>query len=364
MSSAEMYVPGNALKPADLKNRYRLLERALNQGFSVGLMLILKSSQETQGESRQIQLDNLDPYVKLPQGERPAIFVHHPNKPLEGVHGLQDGNNFFANPGQSQEWVEQTIDFAAQIPQELTPKSGQTVNIHLNTLLLPHEWHADPEYWSRHFEDVTKRIHQLSEYAKARNITLAVETVPIPEFGDMPKNPANQLTTGVYWAELGNPWPLLFWRNDITQLRQAGSSLTIDLCHSFIALKTISEIARLPQDLRQQAVQTYMLYETDLDHANSLDHFAELVLTNTLSGDIWHVSDTRDIYKTPPFFEEQKNFEEGVELFAGEIPKDQLECLIQEGLKRVIKFVIEVNEQDYTNNPHTQASLNSVLQLA
>lgn len=85
------------------------------------------------------------------------------------------------------------------------------MSVHLNTLALPiPESPQSKDYWQRPFEQVLRIVSDLVSYAKACQVTLAIETVPIPEFGDHTKTHKTQLNDGVhYWSDLANPWPLL-----------------------------------------------------------------------------------------------------------------------------------------------------------
>lgn len=365
MRRAEIYLPASALSVNDLNRRQELLRPAREQGFSTGLMLIVPHPAAYQGTDRQRQFDHLDHLVKLPQSERLMVFVYHPNQPLEGARGIQDGYNFLTNPSYSQAITEQAIDFTAALPNELTPDTGRALSVHLNTLTLP-----DPkspqtaDHWQRQFENVTRIVGDLVSYAATRHITLAIETVPLPEFGDYAKTRKTQLKDGVhYWSDLANPWPLLSWRGEIEKLRRAGAALTIDFSHSFIALKTIQEVALLAPMQKRQASLLLLLQESDLAHAQDADRFAEIVLGLTQPHDIWHVNDARGVYQTPAIHGTSQQFTEGVNLLEGDIPQIQLKRLIRYGLENAIKFVVEVHETDFIQNPNTRKSLAVVLNL-
>lgn len=83
----------------------------------------------------------------------------------------------------------------------------------------------------------------------------------------------------------------------------------------------------------------------------------------TQDGDVWDVNDAVGIYKTQQLHGEQAYYREGITLFEGDIPKKHLERLIKAGLKKHIKFVIEVNETNFASSPNTKKSLDKVLQL-
>lgn len=365
---AEIYVPAVARFPNDLENRHRLLEPARERGFKTGLMLVLRDQRDLEPEAIERQLGNLEPYVGLPEAERPAVFIMHPNKPLSGPKRL----NFLDNPQYSQEYVEQSINFASRIPRELTPPSGQMVRFHLNTLVSPTSWVGDHFYWSEIFYDRVKpRIYNLSLLAHEKNLKIAVETTPIPEFGDMEKNDSTLMEDGhTYWADLGNPYPLLPWDIKVEPLG-ADVNLAIDWCHTFVALSTIYDAKRLIDSGRDglQILQRYMIHYETFGLANALsplgilEHFSRTVLDMTKPDDVWDVNDARGLYRTPELHGVQTYFEEGVTLFEGDIPTPHLQHLIREGVKRPIKFVLEINEDDFENSPNTKTSLARVLEL-
>lgn len=357
---AEIYVPSVALFPNDLETRHQLLEPAREQGFRAGLMLVIRGPQDLTPENVQKQLDNLDRYVKLGEQERPVVFLMHPNKPLSGPNRL----NFLDNPEWSQDYVEQSVELAAKLPGELTPETGRAVSFHLNTLVAPVNWVADPEYWNRAFETVESKIRAISEFASRYGVRVAIETTPITEFGDMHRSEETLMENGVFWDELGNPWPLLPWRDEIRKLREARAGLAIDWCHSWIAVNAVREVNDLAQQGKLgEALVTYMVFNSDLSNADTAtENFSNQILRITQDKDIWHATDARDKYRTPELHRERTYYEEGVALFDGEIPPKDLEKLIKAGLKMPIKFVLEIHEEDFENNPNTKRSLAKVLQ--
>lgn len=355
---AEIYLPSVAVFSRDLERRHRILEPAREQGFRAGLMLVIRGPQDLTPEAIQKQIDNLSRFTSLGKEEKPAIFVMHPNKPLTGPERL----NFLTNPDWSQDYVEQSVEFASKLPTELFPETGQTVSFHLNTLVTPMEWVANEDHWKKTFETIQRKIKDIVSFASRYDVKVAIETAPITEFGDIKRGEDTLLEHGIYWDELGNPWPLFPWREEIKKLREAGASLAIDWCHSFIAMSTVSEVKQLASRGRlAEALSTYMIFESDLAHSEDVEDFSNQLLQITVPGDIWHANDARGIYKTPSLHEQSSYFEEGVPLFEGEIPEQQLRVLIKEGLRKPIKFVLEISETDFENNPNTRRSLKRVL---
>ena len=357
---AEIYLPAVARFAGDLEKRQRALEVVRNEGYRTGLMLVVRGPQDLTPESIQKQLDNLAGYTNLDKEGRPVVFVMHPNKPVTG----EDRLNFVNNPKRSQDYVEQSIELASKLPAELTPATGKAVTFHLNGLVTPAEWLADPEAWQKTSERMYAQIKDIAGFAARHNVKIAVETVPVPEFGDMKRSDDTRLEgTELYWDQLGNPWNLLPWREEITKLREAGAGLSIDWCHSWVAMNTVDEVKRLAgQGMLSEALATYMIFESDLAHAGKKENFSDELVKITQDGDIWHANDARGIYRTPHLHGQYTNFEEGVPLYCGDIPDDQLDRLIRHGLQKPIKFVVEVHEDDFDNNPNSKASLEQILQ--
>lgn len=356
---AEIYLPTNALFLNDVKSRYEMLRPVVGKGFTTGLMLILGSKSLSQ-ESIKRQLDNLEVISNQYPDDLPGIFLMHPNKPIDGPNRL----NFLDNPEWSQDYVKSTIDFASQIPTSLTPKSGQMVSFHLNTLVDPASYEAVSRDRQNLFERVLSNIRKLAIYAKQKNVTLAVETTPIPEFGDITKGVDNFIVaSSCYWSDLKNPWPLFFWRDEIKRLRETGCNITIDLCHSFISMKTLEQLKQLPKDKKETALFEYGILESDLDAFSGLDQFVPLVLANTAANDSWHVSDAAGMYRTKNLFGADYVFKEGVSLLSGEIPEHDLTALFNKGIDKPIKMVFEVNETDFVNSPNTRKSLEVFMDL-
>lgn len=235
---AEIYLPSVALFPDDLRSRVEMLKPAREAGFKTGLMLLIRGPQDLETEAVEKQLANLN---QLTSREEPYIFVMHSNMPLSGPKRF----NFLNNPDWSEEYVRKSIDFQASIPERFIPPSGRMVTFHLNTLVRPKDWVNDYHYWEVIFVKVLLRIKRLIEYASTKKTALALETTPIPEFGDIPRDRKHQLANGTYWSDLGNPWPLFPWNSEISKLREIGLHMKIDFSHSFIGMNSLREVARL-----------------------------------------------------------------------------------------------------------------------
>ena len=83
---AGIYVSSVAMFPDDLSSRDVILNPVREANIEAGLMLVvLKPDHVLNSTNVQKQLDNLDPFVKKSDGERPAVFVMHSWKPLTGT---------------------------------------------------------------------------------------------------------------------------------------------------------------------------------------------------------------------------------------------------------------------------------------
>lgn len=358
---AEIYLPVVTGSSQELFGRDRMLSTFREKGHIGGFMLVPRGEKYLAYNGRREQLDALDPFVGRSFLERPRVFIHHSNKPLG-----ERGYNLLTNPEWSRDYVASSIELAAMIPKELVPESGRAVNIHLNTLVAPDRWVTSDSYWKKEFERVVGTIKELTAFASERNVTLAIETTPVPEFGDIPRIPDNRTAEDVYWADLGNPWALLLWRPEgIVKLRGVGCNLAIDFCHSYLALDTARFAEALIKNGEdpEKILRTFKLTRADVSSVPSRRQFREHVVRNTQKGDIWHVNDAKGSYSVPPYSRGYQYFEEGVVPFEGDIPKDVLRQLIQEGLRQPIKFVIEVLEKDYSRSPNTRRALEKILQL-
>ena len=174
-------------------------------------------------------------------------------------------------------------------------------------------------------------LTEAASYAKAKRVRLLIETVPVPEFGDVsPQAKASNL------RDLRNPWYLAGdW--GFEQIKQTGIGICVDLCHT----KTIYDAATIgdPEGL---------LYKEDvrlLSKRSLKDDIAALQMT-----DLCHLNDGRG-----RFTNAGESFEEGVVLGDGEI--HDLKQIMTDLKQKKIPVVLEINESDYENRPNLLKSL-------
>lgn len=354
---AEIYLPAVGKSDRDLRNRYELL-KSFHKDIRIGLMLALFSLQDLDEQVIEHTLRNLELLKSTTKHCDMKIIMMHPNKPLIGDRRL----NFLDNPDWSKEYVKKSIDFCDLIQKEINPNWGELLTFHLNTVIAPALWKNDKHYWDQRFLGVYKHLLQLINYANFKKVRLAIETTPIPEFGDVIKSDASHLGDyNCYWSDLGNPWPLFFWRDEISQIREVGYSIVIDWSHSYIALSTLKKINKLPD--REKIFKRYMIYEEDLKFADSIKSFSRLINDNTKDGDIWHVSNAKGMHKYKNIFGAEELFYEGVSFDKGEISDEEINKLLGNGLNKQIKIVIEVNETDFEESPNTRQAVGVINKL-
>lgn len=373
---AQIFVPTVARFPDDLSSRHALLRPAREQGFRTGLMVVLLRPEDlgiaevgddqSLKERRQKQLDNLDVFVNLPQDARPGITVMHPWRPLLGEKRL----NFLTNPDWSEEYVGRAIDFTAEIPDLLTPVEGRYLSFHTNTMITPDMWVNDLDHWEKQFEDVQRRITNLALYGANLKapVKLGVETIPIPAFGDWSRSDDSHIEgTPFHFADLIEPYPLLPHQAQINKIRKAGAHITHDWSHTFIAMSSVKEVARLVSLGLIDAMDAYRIYKKDLEHAEDVDCFDEAILNITLDGDMVHANNASGIYRFPKYHggDIESPYKDSAPLSEGDIPLNQLTRLIQESLRKRVYLVLELNEPEgkMLEAPNTKEFLDYVLKV-
>jgi hypothetical protein len=155
---AGIYLPAVATFPKDLETRNRILDLARERGIDeTGLMVVANHPENILIEENvRKQLDNLEPFVKLSENERPKVVVMHPWRPLTGT--TVEPINLMTNSGWSKEYIEQGIDLAAKIPDEIAPKRGRVLTFHASAYIMPNQWFEDEDYWREHTQTMGKVV--------------------------------------------------------------------------------------------------------------------------------------------------------------------------------------------------------------
>lgn len=293
------YLPINAVSLQNIEETLRFLEPLENRGLKTGLMfLILGGQKALENESKKIQYENFKQAVAGKQSV--PVIVMASCLPLSDL-------DFYHKTEQSIQHIKKAVDFANEVPNR---EENPIVTFHLNTLLAPEEFDESEDYEKIFEEQILPALGELAEYAKSRNVSLKIETTPVPEFGDLSDKSLNTLI---------NPYPV--YSKCFPKIRNAGIGIVLDLCHTFILLKKLA----LPQNL--------------MDEINALE-----------PGDIIHLNDSQ-------------GHQEGVALGEGEI--ENLPEIIKVAAKRDHKFVFEINDRAYDKGtrPNLEKSINYVLQL-
>jgi hypothetical protein len=355
-------VKANLMLPAvtgfigDVESRWGMLGGARENGLSTGLMLVQKpESLDSNSVDRQIQS-----LKKILENEaQVSLMIHHPNMPVENY-------NWLINPNEAMESVKQSVELAKRLKGEFDLEEVKVL-FHLNSLMLPEQW---GELKDRE-EKMWEKLEELVSFTNDVGVKLAVETTPVPEFGDMERNEESKIVfkggQEVHLADLTNPFPLLPWRENIQRLRDMGFSLAIDFCHTDIAIRAISEIGDLPEKKQELARQRYLVSKEDVKKAKEYleKGFKEVVQAMTEDGDIWQANNDSGLYKEETIHGDVAYFQEGVVLAEdeGDIAIEQITPLLLAGLQMAIDIVLEIDETDFNNSPNTRRSLEWFLSL-
>lgn len=360
-TKAQICLPAWATSQEQIKAAYDLLEKARDNGYRTGIMLVLGTPSNLEVQATQKILDNLNFLVGLPTPKQPGVFLMHPFGPLSGdkVFNLASESQF------SIDYLGKSFELAARIPEALSPKKGKVVTAHINAhlVILPDDQKSQDRLM-RAQEETLGTIRTIVDTANHSRVRISFETMPLPEFGDRERTEKTLLNDGVHhWADLVNALPLFLWRpREIQKLRDTGAELTIDLGHSFIAQYALKELAELPPERIRGFMRRYGLTDEDIKLARRLN-FANAVLLNTQPGDIWHVSQPKGTYHEKPTHGDDRTYLEGLSLHQkGDIHPRTMAKLIKAGLASDILFTLEIIERsgDYVGRPETSKSLKKI----
>jgi hypothetical protein len=332
------------LKQDDLEKRVKLLAPLRKRGIMTGLEI--KVSEWKKFDQKRVEklIRSITPY--LGRDNICKINFHSPNRPLEET-------NFLLSPDTAESGVKKSIDFLDKIPEEY--RGG--VNFHLNTLVSPNEWMCDYSYWKEIFaEKIAPRLKEIFSYGNQKGVGVRVETMPIPEFGNLA-----DLEEGIYNLDLGDPYPIFPWRIE-KEIRRLGGNITLDVCHASIALKALKECDRILKEGKDPfSVYKGIFLEDLAEERTSLDKYSEsskyvgrrLVdfIAALRKGDSVHLSSSKGIYRPP-----QGHYIEGLAIDSGDLGK-----YMPEIIKALSKFrdtvIIEVEDSDLMNLSESKRSV-------
>ncbi len=325
----QIFVPTVAEFSDDIHTSLELQEPLVGAGYTPGLMLVIRNGRKgvTLDSVVQKQKSNLE---RVTDYNGPIITMLS-NIPIEEI-------DFLHNPEYATEHVKRGIDFT----RTLLMGDRRIVTFHLNSLVTAEEFcRKDRAEWMEDFKWIVQpALQDVARYAKTNGVEVKVETVPVPEFGDIPSDDERSYR-GVKWNELRNPFYLTaHW--GFKQVRDAGLGICLDLCHS----KTIYDIARLGD-------HDNVLHREDRDALSERQLFEDVRAIR--EGDIAHVNDGAGTFST----QHQTVHKEDLALGAGEIV--DLPDIIRYMDQNKIAYVLEIGETDFKNRPNMKQSVDYVL---
>jgi hypothetical protein len=325
----QIFVPASAKSLNELESALEMQKPLREKGYVPGFELVFPGGlPDLYGLEAAVQKENLNK-IKGRYGSA-QIVLHMSNLPIENL-------NFF-NPEKAAYHIMQGISFAERLPIE----GIRTVNFHLNTLVPEEDFLArTKKSWEREFDKkILPELKRLSDYAKAAYVELTVETVPVPEFGDISdKDPRTYM--GVKLNELRNPYYLT--KAIVARLKGIDIGICVDLSHSM----TLYEAPFSKLDS--------LLFEEDKKEFLDGSLLEEVRSLNYLDGDPCHLCDGDGLYSKKP----KSLHREGLPLGRGEIT--EMKQIIGVLNKNEIPFVLEMTEKDYVNRPNTKASVDYIL---
>jgi len=321
----QVFIPAVPEFDDDLAVSWQLQQPLIEAGYMPGFMLFIRKVDEgdtpriMDSKSRDKQYSNLEQYATR-YGEADIVTML-PNLPTQQI-------DWFHNTDFAYEHVCKGIDFARNLPLG----GNRLLTFHLNSLVSPQEFlGASRQEWYDIFDERAKPIlSAVGQEARRQGVDVLVETVPVPEFGDMPKGDEKR--------ELRNPWYHYSGNHIWRGLVDAGLGACVDLSHS----RTIY-IAELVNDREQ------IMFPEDVEtiknrRANLLTDLQDPATR------LIHLNDGAGMY-TP----EGGTFKEGVALGQGDI--GDLPHLISYINSRQIPMVLEINESEYKIRSNTRASI-------
>jgi len=304
-------------------------------GYDSGLMLVTRGGRTgvTLDTGVTLQYQNLDHgarnYTNSP------IVVMLSNIPIEEM-------DFHANPDYAAEHVMRGIDFARGLPIG----GSRYVTFHLNSLVTKDMFtERNGVEWRNIFNNrIRHYLERIARYSKNRGIYTLVETVPVPEFGDVPLS-EDFTYNEEHISTFRNPFYLTSsW--GFEEIYNTGLGICLDVCHT----RTIYEAIR-------RGITTGILFEEDLDDLSdgSLIHD----VSDLSESDLIHLNDGLGVYS-----EGESVFVEGVALGQGDV--DVLPEVVNRAKDENITMVLEINEKrkDFDTRPNTQTSIDYLKEMS
>lgn len=328
----QIFIPTVAKFKEDIETSLGVQEPLVTAGYKPGLMLVILGGLKgitTDAEKQYANLRDIKP--RYPQDSQIVTMLS--NMPIEEI-------DFLHNADYATGHVRQGIDFARGLPIG----GRRILTFHLNTLVSKEEFLAESaQNWRNVFHrDIEPRLREIGLHARNQGIEVKVETVPVPEFGDIPSSD-ERIYRGVKLHQLRNPFYLTArWGFD--ELYDTGLGVCLDVCHT----RTIYKVA-------ESSVTKGILHDFNISELDGCVLFDDL--RHLRSSDLIHLNDGDGIYSET----NDTLFREGVPLGQGDIR--DLRDIIKYINTNKIPFVLEVNEQDFKKRPNTKDSIDYLLRL-
>ncbi len=342
----QIFIPTLAEFKDDIDRSWEIQKPLADAGYQPGFMLLVRKGVEGKPrvfdhKHRKNMYDGAAQYSEL-YGDAPIVTMLS-NIPICDI-------DFLHNTQPATEHVLAGIELASNLPIG----KRKILTFHTNTLVTCDEFSARSQstwYHEKFEEIIMPAMRTIGDFARRHNVETLVESVPVPEFEDIPLTDKKEYH-GVHWSELRNPF-YIFDNNHIRrQLRDAGLGICLDICHNY----TIDQAARdKNEDLLYKGDITKILGDSwsVLSDVSTIDSSKELI----------HLNDGRGKYTL-----DGGVYEEGIALGEGIIPN--MEGIISTIKERRIPFVLEVNvgfredgEPDFVNRPWVVQSINYLLNL-
>ncbi len=307
-------------------------------GYETGLMLIILGGRKGVTEDAEMQYSNL---ALLKDGYGDAPIITMPNCfPIEEM-------DFLHNTEYAAEFIKRGIDFARGLPIG----GRRILTHHLGTLVTREEFESKNylAWWNEFNRTIRPQLEDIAQYAHDKEVEVKIETVPVPEFGDIPDSD-ERLYREVKLNQLLNPFYLSAMKG-FEEVCSTGYGICLDLCHN----RTIYEVAKEGDSegvLHRSHLKSFEETQiTLLDDVKALE-----------SLDLVHLNDGDGLYSS----KRKTVFREGVPLGQGDI--SQLRRIINYLDANEIPYVLEFSEldaqgkADFVNRPGTRTSIKYLLE--
>jgi len=320
------FLPTVAEFPDDVEASWELQKPLADKGYCPGFMVFCRKGilGLSDTELTKKRYDNLAKYADIYNA---PVIVMLNNLPVEDIDTLSNG-------AKASEHIERGVEFASALPIG----KRKAVTFHLNSLVSQDEFFSktQQEWYELFQESISKRLRTAAEFAKNKGIGLLVESVPVPEFGDLADSELSRLRNPFYMFSGNLPY---------NEIISDGLGICLDLCHS----RTIYGQA-------QSAEEGIMFDEDKRAIKEKRLSLLEDVSSLVPARDIVHFNDGKGRYTSRGGV-----FYEGLVPGEGEI--ENMPEITKTLLERKLPLVIEVAETDFKGRPNTKRAINFLLRV-